>query len=399
MPKKMLYLNGGFDLGLAGAIPARLAALLPEMQLWYYALGDQGDLLVSDVEPPEPYRRYLDTLGLSGPGRAAEPIGQDACEPFPWGWDHGAEAVFARYGVQRTGPALETVRRVNGGLFARGLRQQLGLDVCGSEVCRDRAELQAVLRDRQTWPCVIKPEHGNAGIGMYIVDEPRAIDAAVAHSGQLLGSGNVPLRVETWYERTLDLSTRFELAESGTFSEPHHSRALVSSHGATYGIEWHRHDPALSPHLAALEAMSGSVAGSLHREQYHGPVNVDSMVAVVDGRPTLVPLVEINARQSMSSVVFGLCPRLGGADHVLLRTLGRSRHQLPETYADLSARLSADAYSPRTGEGIMLLTPLRLACADGPSQPHRSVFFVTAASAERLAELNLALSAAFARQT
>ncbi len=389
-PGNAYYLNGDFDLRLAGRPPDRLARLVPEMTLWYIPIAAPNDVVVVDEASPRAYRDYLTGLGLRLPriGHEADARGKQA---HPWAWDTHAVRVLREAGAAGDHPDLRAVRRVNGRSFAFELAERRGCAVPGASMCRTAAQAARALAAPGPWPRVIKPEYGNAGIGFRLVRGPADIAAAVDHARHLLESGNEPVFIEPWLDRRCDISVRFHLRRDGALTDMAYARARVSPAGVSYAIIESAADSPIDIFRDRLRSVATDVGGALHAAGYWGPANIDAMVARSGGAEELYPLLEVNARDSMSRIARDLAQRLGCTRWRQLRTVGGARPGLPRTFEQLNRRLGCDAFDPRTRHGILSVTPLTIGSSARP--PHRSIFFMAADTDAALAELDRALSA------
>ncbi|MBD3239036.1 MAG: hypothetical protein GF331_00515 [Chitinivibrionales bacterium] len=389
MANTAYYLNGDFDLLLAHGLPERLSRLVPEMTLWYVPAAQNDDVVIVDECIPADFVEYLADAGLQVPALTREPVANGK-QGHPWGWDRHAVDVLSRAGAVVDHPDLDTVRRVNGRSFSYELATRLGRSVPGARMCRTASEAARSLAAAGPWPRVVKPEHGNAGIGFRLVHNPGQAAAAVRYVTELLDKENGPVFVEPWLERRLDISVRFDVGRDGTFSRPGYAQARVSRSGASFAIV--EPDAASGPcvHEEAFREVAVETAAALHKAGYWGPVNIDAMVARMGTSERLFPLLEINARDSMSRIAHGIAGKLGCTCWRQLRTVGGARPGLPRTYEQLRTRLGASAFDPRTGRGILMVTPLT--CGLPGRTPHRSIFFMAANTEQELLAIDRALT-------
>jgi hypothetical protein len=242
--------------------------------------------------------------------------------------------------------------------------------------------VHSALQSGSVWPKVIKPNHGNTGIGFVQVRSPDETTRVLESCPTRLACG--PVVVEPWLERTMDTSARFELAADGTVADTKLSRCLVTGPGASYGILHVPSDPALNPWRDQLLRTVESVAAALHLEGYFGPVNIDAMVALVDGREVLFPLLEINARQSMSFIGYAVQRRLAPGQPFLLRTLGRKQHRLPGSVAEWRDLLGEAHWNPTRSSGALLFSPPSYRIGNSVHAARRYLLYMTAGTAEAL---------------
>ncbi len=397
---RLLYLNGGFDLGLRGAVPPRLRALLPEMTCWFVPVGLPQDRVLLDCEPDCAWLEGLRHAGLELPRLvqgAAQPETLPASGPpqaFPWGWSQEAVDRLAGAGAELTHPPLDIVARVNARSFSHARAGDLDGQVPGSRLCRTTEQAHDALRSGDSWPKVLKPDHGNAGIGFTIVSSPDAVARAMGACAAHLSAG--PVVVETWLPRTMDFSTRFELGPDGAVSAPQFSRCLVSATGASLSVLHVPGDPVLAPLLDTLQRTAESAARSLHAEGYFGPVNVDGMVAWLQGREQVFPLLEINARQSMSFLGYTVQQRLAPGRPFLLKTLGRRGREFARAAATRRDVLAGVYWDRHTLTGALPLSAPSYCLAGSHHQPRRHVLFLSAATEQQLLVLDTEVSARLA---
>ncbi len=155
------------------------------------------------------------------------------------------------------------------------------------------------------------------------------------------------LLFEPWMKRTKDLAAlglvdddgvtvigvhELEVEPEGRFS------GIIVSRGRTLA----ERVPAFARVL--LESTAREVGERLREREYRGPFGVDGWIDVRDGRETLHPLGEINARLTMGFVARAFCDRLGSGrdDGAAALRLGRV---LPEPSA-VTALLAPAADAP-----------------------------------------------------
>lgn len=382
------YLNGGFDLELAGPMPPALEHLLPEMTLWFLALSTPEDRIALDTTVPPAFVDYLGRAGLDTARSGALP----GAVASPWGWDlRSAARLEALAGVQPH-PPLDTVARVNSRGFSHALAQRLGCALPGSRACDSPREVGEALAAPGPWPRVVKPNHGNSGIGFFLVKNPQENEAVARRLPSTIAGAQARMFVEPWLTRTHDLSTRFELAQSGELRDMRLCRALVGSVGSSYGVQWMPDDPVVEHARQTLERTASDVAVALHEQGYYGPVNIDGMIAVDNGTQRLLPLLEINARQSMSFVGYTVQNRIAPGQPFMLRTAAIRQPRLRAQVVPLAETVGDDRYDPIRRRGVLALTPAWHTLNGRPTPSRRAIFFVTSPSESDFVELTNRLS-------
>ncbi len=394
---RVYYLNGAFDLGLRGTVPEQLRRFWAEMTTWFMPVAGPGDRVILDVTVHREYLGYLALTGCTPPRIVSGGSEQEAGEGVPWGWDSEAVERLRGSGASVRHPPFEIVRRVNSRAFSHALGRALGCGVVQSELCESPKQAAAVLQRASTWPLVIKPEFGSAGIDFRLIRSPAEAAKGTTHVTDLLHRGNRFVIIEPWLPRKFDISTRFELDAHGNVSDIRHARAIVSSGGASRGIVYGHDDPLLAAFEEQLDRTAQQVGRALDREGYVGPVNVDSLVTETNGHDSLVPLLEINARQSLSSIAYRVAERLACNAWFMLRAVSAERAILPNTYVELARLLRRADCRPGVRRGALLLTPLSVVENGIIRTPYRAIFFVYGRSDTEVIGLGNRLARCMAR--
>ncbi|NLV31787.1 MAG: hypothetical protein GXY47_11620 [Acidobacteria bacterium] len=390
MKPKLLFCNVDVDTDLASVRSARQRQSCLDARFYFLPCGGPEDRILLDAAAPEPYRSYLSGLGLGLPGACSEGEGLPGYAAFPWGWSRSAIDRFRRHGADLRHPPLEAVRAVNNRRFCHEAARGHGLGIEGSVLCASAAQARAHIRASRTFPLVLKPEHGNAGIGLVIVGSPGEADA-VDRIYSRPGSSAV---IEPWVDRSADLSSRMELDRSGRVVALTHHRALVNRAGVYFGNLLLPEDPVLARCRHRMEEGATIVARGLHAAGYFGPAGLDWVVHTIDGTERCA-LVDVNARQPMSLLAYSLRDRLAPGRACLLLFAPRRRHPALTDYASWHRRLEKYAFDPGRGTGILLFTPLSYTAGGTRYRPLRHGFFIAADTGEELGDYGRHLRNAF----
>ena len=107
-------------------------------------------------------------------------------------------------GITFIGPPAHAIERMGSKIAARGLAQQAGVPVVPGETPADQGdEAIAAAAARIGLPVLLKPSAGGGGIGMKVVREPPALDAAIVQARReaLAAFGDGTIYVERLVER------------------------------------------------------------------------------------------------------------------------------------------------------------------------------------------------------
>jgi hypothetical protein len=304
---------------------ARLPALPPPlpddailgMDELLLALCQAGDALVT-LRPFEPaHATYLRDLGFDAALHACRPEAEaPVCRELaadeelswlrdvargaalrPWAVTPHTIALCERLGIEEPLPAVEVVRRVNSKIWSTRLRDRLGLANPGIVVEGADELLSAAARLGEA--IVVKEEHGVSGSGSVPVTSSARLERlAAALRAQEARGRRVVLVVEPLFERAFDCSAQLTVTRDGRVTLE--SIQGMHNRGFAYGASV----PPEAKLLVILEragyrAIVEDAARAVHSEGYFGPVCIDSLVTAAG---EVVPIVEINARQSMGRV-------------------------------------------------------------------------------------------------
>lgn len=228
-----------------------------------------------------------------------DPQELDGARLSPFAVIPGADRTAARYGLTRDFPAVETVQAVNSKLYSTELNRRLGLR-CDSQTIYSHEELLASgLTLLNQGPFLIKDEFGVSGKGNLLIESEAILRRVISYLADQCSKGRmVRFIIEPFLHKELDFSCQFHIDPDGTYR--HISVQKLVNHNFAYQGSFAADDRLLQLLQEAdyFEVMK-QVARELYQAGYHGDVCVDSML-LTDGR--IVPIVEVNARRSMSLI-------------------------------------------------------------------------------------------------
>jgi len=327
-------------------------------------------------------------------------------------WPHGVsereELLAESTGLRLAGPSARICKTVNGKAYSREIADELGLRQPRGWVCRTVDELRGAAAEaghllHRGDTVVVKDSYGVSGKGLLVVSDPSALERVlrkIARRAERTGDDRVNMVVETWVAKKTDLNYQFTIDRAGnrTFD---FVREAVTENGVHKG---HRIPARLdSDQRAELAEASRRIGARLHADGYVGTVGVDAMVDPDDG---LYPLVEINARNNMSTYQERVRERLVPDGRVALATQYplTLRGHLP--FDRLAHRLRDALMTPESPEGLLVnnyatvnAAEHRLAADGRKTFDGRLYGIVVADSADRLAALDQRIAARIAALT
>lgn len=246
---------------------------------------------------------------------------------FAWLNTQAAAQAAARAGLPLLGPPPEVVRRVHDKAFALECCRAEGLEASSlrglatafssDALLETGAALEAIRGRVQAWPdwtrgrFTLKPRIGGSGRGRVGGAGDDALEAVRGALPRLARQGGAIL--EPWLERELDLSVQLLVADDGTLTLLATLEQQLSSSGVYRGHRGrldHRYRIASGQRVEAeLLEPAAALARAAHRAGYRGPCGVDAFVFRGPRGSELRPVVELNARFTLGTVVAGLLRR------------------------------------------------------------------------------------------
>jgi len=407
------------DLAALPSIPDQAgASIVDAMDELLFLFCSPGDLLLTKKPLDDAFADYLRSLGFqfgcnrfnlrtktqdqSGP-RAMNMFEALAWESFPpelpdflaggqrfepFAIIQGLEEATSRYGLTGRFPSDAVVRAVNAKGYSVRMRERLGIDnpaVLVHSVEQLKLESEKLLRQG---PFLIKDDYGVSGKGNLLVDSSRTL-ARISDYLELQRRTGKRIRfvLEPQLPREIDFSCQFRIGEAGQFELLSVQR--LSNDGFAFGGS-HTADADLMNRLetSGYFQLVKTIGRNLYEDDYFGDVCIDSMT-LRSGE--IVPLVEINARKSMSLIKYY-------ADRYLKRA-GMNGCLIPMTlvhdgsvgFAELLERFDAAGllYRGDGREGIMPLSAGTLYRDTMEGRPFKGRWYVAVASdrPERHSEL------------
>ncbi len=264
-------------------------------------------------------------------------------------------------GLELFGASPAVVRRVHDKAFAHGVALREGLvppvlrdaiavlepeDLTGDRLAEVVAHLPAWARARFT----LKPRFGGSGRGRVAGSDGRTDTPALRGALERLATRGGAL-LEPWLPRSEDLSAQLFVAPDGALRLLGTTRQVLTPAGLYRGQRgWVDHRGRIvsgSDDDETLRTAAASVALAAHEEGFSGPCGVDAFhFRAPGGETTLRPVVELNARFTVGTVVLGL----------VRRRLDELRTRLALTPGERRAFLFLlDTEPPPAGEDLLFI--------------------------------------------
>lgn len=205
-----------------------------------------------------------------------------------WGW---TPRLRASAPPTQPVPSDEAVRRANAKDFSHALEQDMGC-------AQPHAKIVRTLEEAQTWiehtscPWVIKHPLGVSGRDRVLGRGPTCDPRTLRWLERTLQK--TCCVAQPWIEVDTERSTQLMLHPDGTFEVLGVLELHTDNTGTFRGHLVHpRH--AQAPPLQSPEQLD-HIVQAMHDLGYHGPLGIDAIEGTLNGTPTCIPILEINAR-------------------------------------------------------------------------------------------------------
>jgi hypothetical protein len=382
------FINADFDIGLRpgrapGTVDGRGRQAI-EMPSHLLLLGVDGDSVLVDVKPDEPFQGYLVRAGLPCPNTTLLPEVTPGARLVPFGWDKRALELSLRYEKSSEHPPLEIVRRVNGRRFAAGIERELfGVDESLGEFY-ESGELESTIVSRpegEEW--LLKSEHGNAGLGNWRL-RCRDLSPSDREVMARLLAEDVCVLLERWRRRELDICSVFSVDIQGQAKDLYLYEAVNTADGAYIGSIFEENPARLEPWRQEIADIVSKVARKLSETGYFGPVCLDHFVWSDGNERRLRPLADLNARLQVSAPLLDLWRSLGEDRVFYWRLFAARKLGLPRDYVELEEALGRDAFSLNDRCGVVVTSPFTA----GETRLRRFGVLISARSREEVDEMD-----------
>jgi hypothetical protein len=174
------------------------------------------------------------------------------------------------------------------------------------------------------------------------------LDRMIASRLSRPGAGRLGLVVEEWVPKAVDLNYQFTIGRDGSVRLDFIKKA-VTENGTHKG---HRMPARLNDRQEQeLGVAAQRIGGALHADGYYGIVGIDAMVDPAGG---LYPVIEINARNNMSTYQIRLQERVLGATQSALARHYELRLTAPLSFGQVRDVLGDLLVDRPGGSGLLV---------------------------------------------
>ena len=418
------------EVGLPAVGSRASAAIVNRLDVFALLLAAKGDHVVLKSAPDPDFLAFLDGLGLDLPNLllADEPdpartvsadalcsprllaalrvLGVEGAQLLPHGMSALEEQLCQRTGVTAALPPARLVKAVNSKIYSRRVAAELGLAQAPGWECETVAEFAAAARQaavtlRAGRRVGVKDAFGVSGKGIVVVDDEKRLDQLVrmvSRRAERSGDQRVALVVEEWVDKALDLNYHFTVGRDGSVRFDFVKEAFTAG-----GVHKGHRIPARIPpdHYAQIERTAAALGTRLVRDGFHGVAGVD---AIVTRSGQLMPVLEINARNNMSTYQTSLQQRFMTDGTVALARQYDVSLTGPLSFARLRDHLGGLLFTPAAGTGLLVnnfATVNAAAAQQMPGRPYSGRLYglLLAGGEHELTDLDAAVRARLSQLT
>lgn len=245
----------------------------------------------------------------------------------------GASEIIAKWandkGLYYDMPPMDVSKKVNSKIW----NFEQHPSILGGKVIAHAEEIASAVQ-RTSFPWVLKTDQGFAGRG-HLIFNAQEISKGIEFAKKFTR----PLILEPWVERVCDFSSQWLISKEGGCQLLGVTKCINTPAGGYLGTEAGNSEevfgsylPFVKQHLESCEKHLKVVA----KEGFFGNLGVDAMIFNEGGQLNLYPILEVNARMTMSSAIL-LYHKQHGKNKVsrVYYTADTSSHEvslLPEGY-------------------------------------------------------------------
>jgi Pre ATP-grasp domain/ATP-grasp domain len=364
--------------GLPQLAMAESRVVVNRMDEFALLLAEPSDYVVLKAFPDQAYLAYLERLGLAlpavlAPGRQdpqrtvtedvlADPAllatlsGLTGARLWPHGVSDREERLAASAGLPLAPPPAAVCKLVNSKVYSRRIAAELGLRQPLGLACRDLDELARACEQARAWQAagrtvVCKDAYGVSGKGILVLRSSRVLDQLhrmIVRQAGRSGRQDVGLVLEEWVAKDADLNYQFTVGRGGKVTLDFVKEAVTD--GGVHRGHWMPAGLA-DAHMRELQEAACLLGGRLARDGYFGVVGVD---ALLGSGQRLYPVIEINARNNMSTYQERLRHAFIGSGRAALATHYPLRLRDPLPFAALTAALDGTLFTRQAGTGLLI---------------------------------------------
>lgn len=281
-----------------------------QLQFMPFLYADTEDTVLVTHQPPSDYWDRLLSLGWwDSVASFPKAINLDLLKKasgrlMTWGWSRQVAHWASEHGISYPIPPWEMIQKVNSKAFSF----KHGTPLPGSCLLNNDKQLSLWLAKRET-SLVLKSCFGVSGRGKFLIPRDKPIDENSLHLFcKKEWEHGLPIIGEPWVERVFDFSTQWKIEPENEIRFIGATVMQNSALGAYQGTLSGSEELIFREYLSYLNEHKKSalmILEKMQKEGFYGNVGVDAMVyrkSNLSSQLVLHPIVEVNARQTMSLI-------------------------------------------------------------------------------------------------
>jgi len=293
----------------------RAGALLP---LWW---ADDDDIVVTPPGLEREAKELCRRFGLKGHAACSITDNDATAIPVPWGWSLDAKRQFQRAGMETNLPTDEEIGHIR--LLSHRRSSIRILDTLNRMTGRqfplpiETTEAGKAVRFEKRNPgSFIKSPWSGSGRGVFCAQSLGAEALSRRTEGIIHRQGSVI--VEHGLNKIMDFAALFYSHGDSSVEFKGFSIFRTEARGMYSGNiaapqQWLRQQLAgLTDIMSLMDIIKceESILGRLLGGSYRGWLGIDMMIHEADGKPCIMPCIELNLRMTMGVAAMAICKRL-----------------------------------------------------------------------------------------
>ncbi len=290
-------------------------------------LTRKNDILILRKRPDEDYLKYMQKKGFEiptilVPDREDEALGiselilqdkkllkrlkdlasqNDNMYLVPYGVSELEEKISKMCQIKLVGASSDLCKAINNKIFSRSVSDELHFNKTKGSVCETYEDLRekSLLLLNEFPKIIIKQPCGASGKGLWIIDSERKLNSVLQilkrfYFGRSINQGWI---IEGWYEKKQDINYQVFVHNNGEVEVFSVKEQLLDETVYIGSLM----PPRVSDEIFHECIQCGKQIGEyLYQQGYCGMLGIDAIVTMDD---ILIPIIEINARFTLSTYI------------------------------------------------------------------------------------------------
>lgn len=218
----------------------------------------------------------------------------------PYGVSYIEEKIADMCGLQLIGAPHSVNKMINNKIFSRGVAEELSYKCTDGYVCKTYEDIENIYQElSKTYEkIIIKQPTGASGRGLWVIDNESTRKIVFLVIKRIFRKqSNSEILVEGWLEKANDLNYQIYVSANGDIKVFSIKEQLVD--GTVY-IGSYRPPRIAEQQLETYVQYGQEIGKKLYDKGFNGVLGIDS---IIDKENNIVPIIEINARFTLSTYI------------------------------------------------------------------------------------------------